>query len=388
MSDGIRTVLIITSHYPPNVGGIESHLQALVGGLVKRCLNVLVSTYQPLASERKVSFRENYGRLTIFRMPWLGFNLVHRLYNYPFFEFIYLFPGLFAMSFFVAFKYRKSIDVIHCQGLVPIAVGVVLGRLFSRKVVGSIHNLYFFPISGLYPLFSKLIFDLADLILVPTNISREELIRIGVSAAKINFFKYWIDLSQFRPADKRKLRSDFGWNRFTIFFVGRLIETKGISLLLEVAKSLEFGAQFVIAGTGPLQDSVMAYEKRHANLCYLGRVENATLPSYYSACDLVVVPSLVDEGFGFVVMEAVACGTPVLASNKGGLSDAVSSATGRLVCPSSRCFLREIRRFLKDPSILRRLSKGSRKYAEKNFSERNIQHILEAYGNNVGKPSG
>ncbi len=189
MKNKKKTVLIITSHYPPNLGGVESHLQGLVTSLLKRSWRVIVSTYQPLASKKLASSFERRKGLIIYRLPWLGFNIVHKLTPYPALEFLYLFPGLFVISLFSLVKHLKEISVIHCQGLVPTAVGVLIGKLFSKRIISSIHNMYFFPRHGLYPLFAKQIFSHADRILGPTRMARQELISIGVDEKGISKFR-------------------------------------------------------------------------------------------------------------------------------------------------------------------------------------------------------
>jgi len=373
-------VLIITSHYPPNIGGVESHLQALIEGLKKTNWDVVISTYQPLASKIKVSKIEKGKGLIIYRMPWIGFNLVHRLFPYPILEFLYLFPGLFFISSYSLIRHSKKIGVIHGQGLVPTIVALILGRIFSKKVISSTHNLYFFPENGLYKDFSKFIFSSADKVLTPSKAAKVELIRIGVPTEKIQFFRYWINLEKFAPTNKKIAKQKLNWDKFTIFFVGRLIETKGVGVLLEVIKKTKSNINFVIAGTGPLASEVEKTAKAGFNLRYLGRIENQNLPKFYSAADLVVVPSLVDEGFGFVVMEAVACGTPVLASDRGGLSDAVSKSTGRLFEPTVDELRSAINNIFSHPNTLKEMEVNCRKYALKNFSEENIEDIIKVYG--------
>lgn len=372
-------VLIITSHYPPNIGGVESHLQALVAGLKRFKWNVFISTYQPLASSKTAPLFEKRERFKCFRLPWFGFNIVHKLTNYPILEFIYLFPGLFLISFFVLIRYQKQINVIHCQGLVPTAVGIILSKIFGKKIISSTHNLYFFPINGLYPLISKFIFIKCNHILTPTNFAKRELVKLGVPENKISVFHYWIDLNHFFPINKLKIREDLKWNKFTVLFVGRLIETKGIVLLLKAFETVNLEVQLVVIGDGPLRDYVTTISNSSSNIKFLGRVENDKLIPFYSAADLVLVPSLVDEGFGFVIMEAIACGTPVIASRKGGLSDAVDISTGRLIEPTVTNIKKSIEYFLKYKDELVKLTSNTRKYALKNFSEENVEGIIKAY---------
>lgn len=373
-------VLIITTHYPPNIGGVESHLQALIEGLIKRKWDVVISTYQPLATRIKAPQVEKSDRLTIYRMPWPGFNLVHLLFHYPLLEFLYLFPGLFLVSFWSLIKHNKEIIVIHCQGLVPTVVGLILGKMFAKRIISSTHNLYFFPKTGLYKNFARLIFSFVDKILTPTKVAKKELTRIGVPSDKIQLFRYWVNLQVFTPLNKQSAKQKLGWKRFTVFFVGRLIETKGVNLLLEAIKNTRLNIDFVIAGTGPLKSSIQQMVNNVSNLRYLGRIENQNLPLYYSAADVVVVPSLVDEGFGFVVMESVACGTPVLASNKGGLADAVSKETGRLFQPTPRKLRDYLSYIQANKKVYDKMKNSCRKYALENFSAANIIDIIKAYG--------
>lgn len=373
-----KSCVIITSHYPPNIGGVENHLQALVAGLIKDGWKVIVSTYQPLAQSRMAPFTEEKAGFTIYRFPWIAFNIFHKLAPYPALEFLFLFPGLFLMTLIILIKH-PSVNVIHCQGLVPSAIGVFMKFLFRKRVIASTHNLYFFPLRGLYPFFARLFFSLTDKVLTPTIFAKEELLKIGVPSKKVAVFHYWIDLRTFSPKEKLKIRKKLKWDKFTVLFVGRLIETKGIKLLLEVLSKLNKKIQLVIIGTGPLASEVKRAEKHFSNLKYLGGVENKDLPVFYSAADLVVVPSLVDEGFGFVVMEALACGTPVLASKKGGLSDAVSPKTGRIVVPTVQDFKEAIEQLFYHPAEINSLKSNCRDYALKNFSNKNILEIIRTY---------
>ncbi len=376
-----KGVLIITSHYPPNIGGVESHLQALVAGLAKFKWNVFISTYQPLASSKTAPLFEKRENFRCFRLPWFGFNIVHKLTNYPALEFIYLFPGLFLISFFVLIRYKSQIDVIHSQGLVPTAVGILLSKIFGKRVVSSTHNLYFFPKKGLYPLVSRFIFLQSNQILTPTNFAKRELVKLGVLGNKISVFHYWIDLAHFSPINKPKAREELKWSKFTILFVGRLIETKGIILLLEAFLEIDSSIQLVVIGDGPLRDYVINASNKSTNIKYLGRVENDRLVPFYSGADLILVPSIVDEGFGFVIMEAIACGTPVIASKKGGLSDALTPAIGKLIEPTVFNLKKWIEHFFHSRQKLNDLTSNTRKYATENFGENNIKEIIRAYEN-------
>ena len=373
-----KTVLILTSHFRPNVGGVETHLSDLTLALTKRRWKTIVATYKPLARNFSTRMYEKKGNLIIYRMPWVGFNIVHMLTRHPFLEFLYLSPGLFIVSVF-ALIMNPGISVIHAQGLVPAVVALVLGKITGRKVIVSTHNLYFFPKTGFYTRFSKLILSHVDTVLALSDQSAEEIRSIGVPEIKIKPFRYWLDLKLFKPVRKedvkRKLKIK---DKFICFFVGRLIETKGVLVLLKSALNLK-NITFIFAGIGPLSDDLEKAALKHKNIKYIGPIMPDVVRNYMCASDLVCVPSLVEEGYGRVAMEAIATGTTVLAANKGGLSEVVNDKVGKLITPTARDYEKWLNYYYKNQRELKKLSVNARKYALNKFSERNVNEIIKYY---------
>lgn len=155
-----------------------------------------------------------------------------------------------------------------------------------------------------------------------------------------------VDLSRFRPGDRRRARRALGLgNERIILFVGRLEPLKGIDILLQALPRIEHRGplRLLIAGGDPSGDPERArLERLTADLgisdqvTFLGPVEHSKLPELYRAADVCVVPSYY-ESFGLVAVEALACGTPVIASRVGGLIGTVADGeTGFLIpwrCP-------------------------------------------------------
>src|SRR6266404_3275277 len=108
-------ILQLTSHYSPNVGGVETHLTDFVEFLQKKNYLVTVLTYQPLVTKASWKMHEKDENLEIIRIPWVA-GFFYSLVSRPILEFLYLVPGLFAMTPFVL--QSKKIDVIHAHGLV------------------------------------------------------------------------------------------------------------------------------------------------------------------------------------------------------------------------------------------------------------------------------
>lgn len=111
-------------------------------------------------------------------------------------------------------------------------------------------------------------------------------------------------------------------NRKLVLFVGRLTKEKGVEYLIKAAKSID--ARVFIIGDGERKDYLVNYSKligaKNVHfLGYFGKKNADYLKEFYHRADVLVLPSIVDESLGLVVLEAMAAKTPVVASNKGGI---------------------------------------------------------------------
>ncbi len=172
--------------------------------------------------------------------------------------------------------------------------------------------------------------------------------RYGADPWRIDVIPPGVDLAQFSPGDRAGARESLGFpaDAFLVVAVRRLVERTGIAVLLDAwdqaADDLPAGARLLVAGDGPsrpaLDEQLAALApRRPAQL--VGAVDEATLVALYRSADLVVVPSVRLEGFGLVALEALACGAPVLATDCGGLPDAVAGLGPDLVPPGDRAAL-------------------------------------------------
>jgi glycosyltransferase involved in cell wall biosynthesis len=150
--------------------------------------------------------------------------------------------------------------------------------------------------------------------------------------------------------------------------VGRLEEQKNLGLLLGALRGLE-GVELLVVGEGSLRPR---YEERVAReklpVRFLGSLPNDELPAFYRDCAAVVVPSLY-EGHPKVVLEAMACGRPVVATDVDGNREAVRDGeTGILVGLSEESLASGIRRVLEDEAGARALGRRAWEHAEQMFS--------------------
>lgn len=368
-------VLQLSCHFPPNIGGVETHLQDLVNALQKRGWEVTVLAYRPLTTKVNWKIYEQHTSVTIIRIPWLPGLFYALVYN-PILEFLYLIPGLFIVTPIVLIV--KNPEVIHAHGLVAGMVGLIWAKLFRKRIVVSTHSTYQFPKTGLFRNVVKIMFSHVDFILGLSNLSVEEIAKLNISRDKIGKFTYWINLQQFKPDIKAKKR--LNWEKkFVVLFVGRLIPDKGVKELIEAADLLEKNITIAIVGSGPLDEYVKKEALKKKNILSLGKIINEKLPAYYSAADILVVPSTHEEGFGRVILESLACGTPVIGAMRGAIPDAMDNSVGELITVTPTNIKKTIEYYFAHHGVLEKLQKGCRPFALKRYSEKNTNDIIKHY---------
>lgn len=380
-------VFILCPFFSPNIGGVETHLDDLCAYLAGRGYHVSVLTYQPLTTRARGAALERRPNLVIHRLRWPGYNLFHRLEPYPLVEFFYITPRLMlgALRFMVACG--RQVGVIHAHGLNAAFIAKFLKRLFKRRLVTSIHAVYNLTSGSRLGRAVRWTLSSSDAVLTLSHQSRAELIALGLPEARVKVCTYWVDQEKFRPIQATEHRKQMGWEgRFVVLFVGRLIAIKGIELLLKVAERSDERFLFVFAGDGPMSTKIQEAASRRPNVCFLGGVDNRDLPRYYNGADVLAVPSHYEEGFGRVIVEALSCGLPVIGSRRGGIPEAIDDTVGVLVEPTVDAFQTAIVSLYQEPARLEQLRRNCRAFAERRYSDRNGQIVLDAYRSDVMSP--
>jgi D-inositol-3-phosphate glycosyltransferase len=241
----------------------------------------------------------------------------------------------------------------------------------------------------------------ADALVAATPAEEEQLVRLyGADQAHIRVISPGVDTDRFHPIPAAQARERIGLcpDRRIILFVGRIEPLKGIDNLLQAIAqiidrrpALRDRLCVPIIGGDPdcirEADEMVRLQQMREELgiddlvLFLGAKDQDTLQYYYSAAEAVVMPSDY-ESFGMVALEAMACGTPVIASDVGGLAFLVKQGrTGyRVPARDPAALAEKITRLLTDEGLRRRIGQRAACWAEAYAWPRIADQIETLYG--------
>ena len=189
-----------------------------------------------------------------------------------------------------------------------------------------------------------------------------------VDPANVAVIPCGVDMARFQPQDKRRARVDLSLppEAPILLSVGRLQPSKGIDTMLRAAADIrrDYPDVCVLIVGGGLDDQderetaelsrlqTLGHRLGLNNVHYIKAQPQEKLAQYYAAADIFVMPSHY-ESFGMVALEAMACGTPVVASEVGGLASTIVHGDSGLLVPSGdwRAFAQAISRLLASPQL-------------------------------------
>ncbi|WP_296951607.1 glycosyltransferase family 4 protein [uncultured Massilia sp.] len=220
-------------------------------------------------------------------------------------------------------------DAIDAHYFYPDGVAaVMLGKYFNKPVVitarGTDINLipqYALPRRQLM----WAAHNAAGMVTV-CNALREEMMGLGIPGDRIVALRNGVDLQRFQPMDRQAARASLGIDGFTVVSVGVLDPRKAHDLTIG-ALALMPDVKLLIAGIGPERKRLEAQAERLGvadRVTFLGAVAQTELKHYYNAADAMILASS-REGWANVLLESMACGTPVVASNVWGTPEVVAA---------------------------------------------------------------
>ena len=292
------------------------------------------------------------------------------------------------------FKMRKY-DVLNPHGVMLSGYSaILLKRLFHIPVVLHIHggdlNIYSSS-SYLYKNIYDATVSESDKIIVNSNDIKNKLLSLtGVIEDKVTVLSPGVSYDIFYPIDFKKLKShqnsyNIDPNSIVLFFAGNAIKRKGLDILLTALSHLQIEQlnkiTLIICSNGPEVEKTRNRLNQIPNLnnstIFLNKVSQSELNILYNIATLFIFPSR-EEPLGLVGLEALACGTPVIGSNVGGIPEYINNDNGYLFDPNKpKDLSRIIGSLIDNPDIIESL--------KKNLDNRRSLHDISISANHLKK---
>lgn len=263
------------------------------------------------------------------------------------------YAATFMISDILRYIRRFNIDVLHVHTIhyfssfsaaiiskmtnFPYILSVLgMTTTFARDFIDTVFKIYESTIS-------KFVISQASMIIAIAKQLVPRALELGAPQSKIKVIPHGIDPIEYSPNnDGSKIRAKFGIEEDdkVIGFVGRLVPLKGVKYLLDAIKMINKkidNVKVLIVGDGPQKRELEALVRKNLkqNVIFTGFISKENLPHVYPAFDIFTLPSLT-EGLSNTLLEAMACGKPIITTFVGGNSELVEHGkTGLLVQPKS-----------------------------------------------------
>ena len=218
---------------------------------------------------------------------------------------------------------------------------------------------------------------------------------IGVAPLILETFKNYkgpkilipngVDLGEFNP--KVPSLKKFSNDKINILFVGRIEERKGLIYLLKAYKILEKkfkNLRLIIIGEGDLKKECQNYARENnlKEVHFEGKITGGKLVSYYASCDIFCSPAIFGESFGIVLLEAMACGKPVVAFANEGYKELFRGKRGEKFLAKPRDFqelAQKLEILIKNPKLRKEVGEWGQKQAQKYSWSKIANKVLDFY---------
>ena len=286
-----------------------------------------------------------------------------------------------------------GIDVVHLTtpGPAGLAARYLTGAA-NLPLVGSFHTQlaeYAAVLSGstrlgrLMNVYMRWLYGGCRRVLVPSADTKDRLVRNGWRADGLGVWARGVDTDLFSPA-KRSAALRESWHvcekRPAILYAGRISAEKGLSMVEPLGSLLyRLGRshRFIFVGDGPM---LPALREACPDAVFTGRVEHGEMPVMMASADMMFFPSETDTA-GNVVLEAQACGLPVLVTDQGGPRESVRHGRTGFVCRAGDTldFCARLSELVRDAELRRRLSDAARKYAQTRPWAASLEPLFSVY---------
>ncbi len=344
-------ILLLVSNFPPQyIGGTEIQSYNLAKVLVKNGHEVKVLT----RSYNKLPKKEHLE----------GFDIIRfRHINLPIISFL----SHFIFALLTIRKNKNDIDVMYCMMLTPNGlIGIFSRKLFGINSIPWVRggDWYLTRNTLIGKKIIRFVINSASKIFVQTYKTKKEILS-EYPKARLIVIPNGVEIK------KNKASGD------KIIFIGNLIERKGVEYLIKAVEGLN--TELLIIGDGPEKSSLERISGK--NTTFVGKIPHNKVDKYIEKGKILVLPSIKGEGLPNVILEAMATGVPVVATNLAGISNVIEHGkTGFIVKPANP---NELRRYIKilldDEKLRKKMSKNCLKEIKKYSWEKILNKINDSH---------
>jgi len=394
---------MLSWEFPPRIiGGIASHVYNLSLALTRLGVNVAVVTCDfPNAKDYEETDGVQVHRVDSYKFPTANFASWVFMMN--------LNMQRYAIELVQKERRRSKTVLIHCHDWLVANAAIGLKHVFRMPLIATIHSTEHGRRNGIHSDYQRMIHQTeswlvreAWRIICCSGYMASQVSNIfWLPRDKVDTIPNGVNTEDYAKRPLRAFRRQFAdHDEKLVLFVGRLVYEKGVSTLIDSVRGVlqRTNAKFIIVGDGYLKDRLMD-QAQHLGVShkvyFTGFLDNETVRLLYSVADVFVVPSLY-EPFGIVCLEAMAAGTPVVASGVGGLLEIIEhDKTGVVVYPNNPESLTwGILRVLLDDNYSRWISKNAfletvNRFGWDSIAERTkgvYQRVLHEYERGSWKP--
>ncbi|WP_321211920.1 glycosyltransferase family 4 protein [Methanothermobacter sp. DP] len=288
----------------------------------------------------------------------------------------------------------KRFDVIHAHYAFPTGfIGLICHWITRKPLVITVHGGDINNLAKrnrlLFKITAFVLRRAAAVIAVSRDIRDKLVTEFNVDEDRVHIINMGVNREIFRPMEKSETREKLGLNndKRIILFVGNIIPRKGVLYLLEAMRNVDAAdVQCIVLGapvdTGYMNRLTEIADSLDADVRFMEPVPYEEVALWMNAADIFVLPSL-EEPFGLVALEALACGTPTIATLVGGLREFVrDSETGYSVPPRDSAAIAEKINHILDPDNreeVEAIRERGLAVADSFSTEKQVRRILEVY---------
>jgi glycosyltransferase involved in cell wall biosynthesis len=368
--------VVMVSPYYYGVGGLQHYTYKISVGLRDAGIDVAVITCSHVP--------ELSDNVTVYTVPKLL-----TVSNTP-----------FSLRWFSSIKRiinKEDPDIVNGHTPVAYMADVALRVCGDRPYVLTYHNdlvgidlIARGLVSAYYRLLGDKTIEGAKSIITTSTIYAENSSHLKGHLGKICSISPGVDIRVFNPGiPAEHIKDKYGLESDIVLFVGQLSKShrhKGLSYLISAMANLDVDATLVVVGDGDWRKHYQSYARHKGvsdKVLFVGIVPYHELPLYYRGASVTVLPTYTQaEGFGMALIEANACGTPVIGTNVGGIPYVIEDErNGLLVEPKNvEALSTAITRVLKDTQLAERLgNNGCRRVRDEFTWERSVRRTIEVY---------